>query len=153
MKIIFLDIDGVLNHEEWYDKVVTSKVNPINQDLDPSSIGKINRIISLTDAKIVLSSSWRVDSNCATMLYKSGLFKDSIIDKTPYIHHDENHMRGFEIQKWLDETGYKIFSYVIIDDDKDMLDSQMSNFIQTSRWTGITDEDVDKCIKILNNET
>ena len=153
MKIIFLDIDGVLNHEEWYDKVVTSKIKPINQDLDPSSIGKINRIISLTDAKIVLSSSWRVDSNCSTTLYKSGLFKDSIIDKTPYIRHDENHMRGFEIQKWLDETGYKISSYVIIDDDKDMLDSQMNNFIQTSRWTGITDEDVDNCIKILNNET
>ena len=128
-----------------------SKVKPINQDLDPSSIVKINKILSLTDAKIVLSSSWRVDSNCVTTLYKSGLLKDSIIDKTPYIRHDENHMRGFEIQKWLDETGYKIASYVIIDDDKDMLDSQMNNFIQTSRWTGITDEDVDKCIKILNN--
>ena len=43
-------------------------------------------------------------------------------------------------------------SYVIIDDDDDMLDKQLNHFVQTNAYKrGLSDEDVEKAIKILNN--
>lgn len=40
--------------------------------------------------------------------------------------------------------------YVIIDDEYVILDSQQSNFILTNPYAGITDEDADRVISILN---
>lgn len=37
-----------------------------------------------------------------------------------------------------------------IDDDIDMLEHQKDNFIQTSRYTGFTREDLKRAINILN---
>ena len=51
---------------------------------------------------------------------------------------------------WLDEHP-EATNYVIIDDDNDVLDEQDSHLVQTSWLTGITDYDVEKAIKILNN--
>jgi hypothetical protein len=52
-KIIFLDIDGVLNNSKWLKE---NKNNPI----DPAAVNRINVIMQKTDAKIVISSSWRI---------------------------------------------------------------------------------------------
>ena len=40
--------------------------------------------------------------------------------------------------------------YCIIDDDKDMLDKQMNNFVHIDNYTGITDNDIEKIKQILN---
>lgn len=58
--------------------------------------------------------------------------------------------RGSEIQKWLDKQT-EPYRYVILDDDNDMLDSQLPYFIQTDwlKW-GLSDEDVEQAIHILN---
>lgn len=61
------------------------------------------------------------------------------------------------------ERGYKrrvlqlcnkgaIESYVILDDDSDMLESQLCNFVQTDTFEGITSREVKLCIQLLNNE-
>lgn len=47
MKIIFLDIDGVLNYENSKSKVEEEKVKLLKE------------IVGRTDAEIVLSSDWR----------------------------------------------------------------------------------------------
>ena len=63
MKIIFLDIDGVLNHDQWY---VSKEYQAIYQnednelDIDPKCAERINKICEQTDAKIVISSDWRI---------------------------------------------------------------------------------------------
>ena len=44
------------------------------------------------------------------------------------------------------------FSYVILDDDTDMLYDQKDNFIHTECINGLTKELADKAIKILNYE-
>ena len=59
MKVIFLDIDGVLNYTKWY----TDERNPGNLygqegDLDPLCINRIIRICEETGAKVVISSDW-----------------------------------------------------------------------------------------------
>lgn len=42
--------------------------------------------------------------------------------------------------------------YVILDDDSDMLDTQRNNFIHTDWEVGLTEENVNDAIKILNND-
>lgn len=63
-KVIFLDIDGVLNYDEWY----FSDRNPGNiresdGDIDPECANRIIRLCDLTNSKVVISSDWRIDWN------------------------------------------------------------------------------------------
>ncbi len=58
MKIIFLDIDGVLNHMYWLKKM--KGVEGDKKFFDPDCVRRLNTITDKTGAKIVLSSSWRI---------------------------------------------------------------------------------------------
>ena len=68
-------------------------------------------------------------------------------------------VRGNEIHSWIKDnealTGeayhdYK--NYVILDDDSDMLYWQRNNFVHTSWKKGLTEEEAEKAITILNKE-
>ena len=71
--------------------------------------------------------------------------------------------RGVEIKQWIDthihsENGknwnYKDigvdFNYVILDDDSDMLLEQAEHFVKTDTLLGLSKDDVERAIKILN---
>lgn len=157
MKVVFLDIDGVLNSNDWYVK--TREIDGQDSgDIDPEAIKLVNQIIEKTGAKVIMSSSWRVayDSSCAR-LYEKGLIPNIIIGKTPNFTHfcpsdsiRETLCRGNEIKYILDTEN--ITQYVILDDDQDMLYSQKDNFIHIDFMHGITKENVEQAIKILNND-
>jgi hypothetical protein len=123
MKVIFLDIDGVLNHEKWYRKRHQEiKMDDVVShypfyEFDPESINQLNRIIDETGANVVISSTWRhgrTIEQLQEILEKVG-FRGVIIDKTPsfYIKGvDENGEkfsytvpRGCEIDSWLESKG------------------------------------------------
>lgn len=121
MKVIFLDIDGVLNSNDWYVK--TRGIGGYNGgDVDPKCIELINDLIDATGAKIIMSSSWRSDyENSCEYLYDNGLYCDAIIGKTPHFcytcQNDDIRStlcRGNEIQYVLESKD--ITSYVIFDD-------------------------------------
>ena len=57
MKIIFLDIDGVLNSIGWVERTKGTAYE--DKEIDPSKVRLLKQIIDKTDAKIVLSSTWR----------------------------------------------------------------------------------------------
>lgn len=132
-KIIFLDIDGVLNvYCEGRDEYGCTFHKHFEDNL--------RWIINETGAKIVISSTWRMDglSVMQEMWVKRGL-PGEVIDITPtevdvvergtcefYDLVD----RGFEIQQYIDDNN--ITSYCIIDDDNDMLPSQMDRFVRTA---------------------
>ena len=65
MKYLFLDIDGVLNHEEWYrNRVNIYKIFHKywwEDCFDPECVKRINIILQETGARLVVSSSWRLD--------------------------------------------------------------------------------------------
>ena len=68
-----------------------------------------------------------------------------IIDVTPRL----GTKRGLEIEAWLSRHGKNITEYAIIDDDSDMLDSQMEHLVLTKGSVGITFKDLEKLNKIL----
>lgn len=166
-KIVFLDIDGVLNSEEWVDKCFNKLVSDdiCDSDVDPDAINRLIKFLDDTNAKIVLSSSWR-SLNVQSTILEFSTFKHELLKKLiPYIigvtpRFYEYRKRGNEIKYWMDmlstdyntlvKRGYilenvelsKDYRYVIVDDDSDMLEGQ--NFVQTDFQTGLTDEDVNE---------
>ena len=60
-KYLFLDIDGVLNHDKWFDSEHYKKhqENWKKSMFDPECVARVNRILEVTGARLVVSSSWR----------------------------------------------------------------------------------------------
>lgn len=158
MKVIFLDIDGVLNSWASCYKITTEKLQ------------LLNNLIEQTGAKIVISSSWRIgskdvkeflDKNFSKRTFRLDNFKDATNRECiENIFYNDNIIgltdtfgpnRGDEIQRWLDSHG-NIETYVILDDDSNMLDSQLENFVQTDTYYGITDREIHLATLILTKQ-
>lgn len=154
MNIIFLDIDGVLNS---IDSVLAFRDEHLfwsnrKESLDPVSVGLLHQVCIQTDAKIVISSTWR-------KLYSEQEFRDifasygwsgfPLIGMTTNDKvHPDSWYRGYEIQHWLDN--HKFWSnYVILDDDSDMLDEQSEQFVHVSGIHGFRSEHYCKVLRIF----
>ncbi len=61
MKVIFLDVEGVLNTRETYERAyrLYGHTTMIELELDMFRLRHLKQIIDETDAKVVLSSSFR----------------------------------------------------------------------------------------------
>ncbi len=145
MKILFLDIDGVVNCKN------TSQRHRGFIGIDPYMALLVNRIVEATGAKVVLSSTWRVLEACRNEVKSQVIdFMDVTPPSTYNKTTEHNSTRGEEIQAWLDENGYKVKKYAILDDDTDMLPEQLPNYFQTTWEVGLTEEIANKVIKHLN---
>lgn len=146
LRIIFLDIDGVLNNQGCFEG---QQLDPI----DPNALKLLNRLVIDTDACIVISSSWRIGNTLhwlQIMLEKAGFdFPERIIGATIEII-GRNKTRGQEIAMWLDQVS--VDSFVILDDDDDMEPVQ-DRLIQTTFEHGLLQEHIDKARDMLLNET
>ena len=163
-KVIFLDIDGVLNTKWWYTQMDSNThKDKYGYAFDPKAVANLKNIIEETGADIVISSSWK----CFGLSQMEDMWNErnlpgKIIDITPNSVSDELllnadidsiemfHIRGEEIKEWLSKHGKRISNYVIIDDMDNMLPEQQSYFVQTNPEVGITKEDSEKVINILN---
>ena len=152
MKVIFLDIDGVLNHQKHYEWLIeTDEPTPMQRtypytEFNPESCRLLNEIIWETGAEIVVSSSWRLDGEARL----NSLFKyfglPKIYSTTPCL----NTARGIEIGAWL-AAHPEVTNYVIFDDDEDMNAEQMPFFIKTNPYEdGLNESCKDKAIELLN---
>lgn len=152
MKLLFLDIDGVLNSTSFNDEInELENYKELSFPLDSfdyRAIELLNYIIDNTNAKLVISSDWRFDDDLIPCLKYHGL-KYDIYGITPY---DKHNRRGYEIQKYLlSIKNEDIESYCIIDDIDDwFLPNQQDYVIKTTTKYGLTKELADKAINILN---
>jgi hypothetical protein len=168
VKIIFLDIDGVI--------ATPNKIEDGMWGLCDTRQELLGEILEKTNAKIVLSSSWRkptVKETKEYMLSQGFWFSDKIIGVTIRAYHEIKFLnkihlsipRGVEIKQWIDthihsDNGKNFkrkklnidYNFVIIDDDTDMLFEHKNNFVNTDAYNGLTKKDVKKAIKILNNK-
>ena len=149
-RIIFLDIDGVLNCQIFFEnhfsskKILRKKVQTKEMDkadyyksqLCVERIMWLNKLCADTKANVVISSTWRknktVDELQEILNNSGATFK--IIGKTGI---DESRIRGVEINSYLGNLNAN-YEYVIIDDDSDMLLQQQHNFFQTDNYSGLT---------------
>lgn len=134
MKVIFLDVDGVLNSEEYVKKAIESGINGIESEIDIETVKLLKYIIIETGANIVLTSSWRYTKNggdLVKLLNKYEIYPDL----APFI----NNVRGLEIKKWLQNSG-NIEDYVIVDDEvfESFDDILLEKLIKISNGNGIS---------------
>jgi hypothetical protein len=124
MKVIFLDIDSVLN--------CTNTPNPrkFPYIVDPKLLKRFKRLLQRTGAKVVLSSTWRYDPAGIFSAKHWGIpFIDVIPDMPKCPRRDE-------VLAWL-KAHPKVKRFVVIDDEDDELD-QLPLF-QPSASTGLTE--------------
>ncbi len=169
MKVLFLDIDGVANSDQWFKspewKLAVKKYGDDRSDFDPVLVARLNEIVEHTGCYIVISSAWRLTFTLERIkgfLIAAGFdHPERIIDKTPslmYKKYSANKTynevnprvegRGSEIDAWLREHE-DVESFVILDDNSDMK-PHMDRLVKTSLRTGIKDIDVQKTIQMLN---
>jgi len=156
---IFLDIDGVLNHQEAYEKGYCKyKEVLVNGEIDnyqtfcPKSKSLLNELIEKTKSKIVISSSWRMSGiDFMRAVWKSEEMNGEIVDITPRfeIHSREKYIssaqRGSEIEHWLKkEKDYTNIFWNKEMQDNIMQKSGVRNYI-------IIDDDSDMLYNQRNN--
>ncbi len=172
MKFVFLDIDGVLNHELFFKnrkKIKNvSSLSKIEQYIycyiDKEKILLLNDIVEeIEDIRFVISSSHRVSYTVKEFqeIFKTAGFKGKIIGKTPKLYFtgvkDYNYSvpRGCEIKAWLEMNkgivGDKMskVKYVIFDDDSDMLLWQRENYFRVDTYCGLTYNVIYRAIQYL----
>ena len=150
-KIIFLDFDGVLNTEH-YQGLLQYQGKPWQDEygafFDPKAVKQLKRIIDATDADIVVESSWKyLGLDAMKELWEVRNLPGTIIDITPSLLGKN---KGVEIASWLSKYAKQDIRYVIIDDEYVILDSQLPHFILTNPCEGITEEQANRAISMLN---
>lgn len=162
MKVLFLDIDGVLNTD--------------HRHIDPALCVKVERVLDATGANIVLSSAWRnlIESPMGTkahydearaLLVGNGMTErlfESIISQTRNLTEwddaegvslmvgGERGHRAREVLNWLEAWEGKVTAWAVVDDMGLWVDGlPAGHTVITSGRTGITDGDADDLIRIL----
>ena len=165
MKVLFLDIDGVLNSIDnmsvqgnlWHINNENKSRDDFGHLFDERCCRWLKYIVEKTQCKIVISSTWRM-SGLKTMrlMWDIRDLAGDIIDITPttvsqytinlYANTSNTADRGYEIQEWLDIN--KPNRYCIVDDNNDMLSHQI--FVRTDGQIGLNYQTANKIVSFLN---
>ena len=157
MKLIFLDIDGVLNNSETAARAPSG-----NTGIEDKLVQKLAHIVGETDAKIILTSDWKIEWEefefCCSedakylnrKLKKQGIkITSKTYDEHVYDTYFED--RGKGIHKFLKKI-QNLETYVVIDDHtfSDFDEEIRAHLVLTDYSKGLTDEDAEKAIRLLN---
>lgn len=133
--------------------------NFLYAEVEDRPLRLLKEIVEKTSAKIVVSSSWRIDccKNGKNSIFEGELYnklekrlKDydmNIYDITPFFTASGT-QRGDEIREWLIKN--PVDNFIILDDDSDMCEyTNTEHFIHTTYRHGLTKELKDKAIEVL----
>lgn len=146
MKILFLDIDGVLNSARScraFDGYPHDFSDEGMRKFDSVAIGLVRKLCDKTGALIVLSSTWRMLHDISECAQGLGL---PIFDRTPILEGP----RGVEINAWLSKHP-EVTRYAIVDDDSDMLPEQKQYFVKTNFEEGLSMHDFKALLGLLSD--
>lgn len=173
-KIIFLDFDGVLTNNKCSARLFEEgkpTSDKYGELFDPKAVDLLNHIIDETNAKVVISSSWRYLGLAKLQeLWQERGLHGQVIDMTSLHAVDEfilenglkwlengvegNEMsspRSMEIEWWLRYRKDNIANYVILD-DLPMPSTLQQHFVQVNPVYGLLNSQAEQTIKILNSK-
>ena len=141
MKVLFLDVDGVLNC--W------GSGQPFEEEL----VEELSRVIRLSGASVCVSSTWRkLEGHRETLLGLLTRIGARVVGWTPDLGSNGATLqvvRGQEIQAWLDEHP-EVSEFVILDDNDDMA-HLMHRLVLTNGYTGLTRDKGDEVLAMFGS--
>jgi HAD domain in Swiss Army Knife RNA repair proteins len=167
MKVLFLDVDGVLNSIEWCKAGNGFGCPPRKRERCtkerlkwcPDMVRRLRMVIEQTGAHIVVSSSWRGYGAGAVRKWKAmfnvyGWRNAPVIGETPDLTSKQPGSgiyvavkRGEEVAAWLNANQH-VDRFVCVDDGDDFMPDQP--LVLTDMETGLTEEAAMKCIALLS---
>ncbi len=164
-KVVFLDIDGVLNSNFWLENNERELSNGTLIDLEKVKL--LSTLIKETNAKIILHSGWRFwfDSSMKPLRVEAEKLVDmfqsvglKLDGATPDLTTEEiretkkfSLVKAEEILLWLSDHN-EVQNWVVIDDlylHNEEIDKMQ---IKTDPTTGLTETDVKNAVKMLLNQ-
>lgn len=147
MKIVFLDIDGVLNCTATYDRLRERNL-PIHDDADwieAELLARLDRICERTGALVVVHSSWRHKYNFRAERFNELFAKH----KTKHIHVvDCTHGERWDgIAAWVYQQKGRVVAHVILDDMSPH--EPLAAHVKTTEREGLTEEHVERAVAML----
>lgn len=133
MKVLFLDIDGVLNSERTRVafKGLPHDLTPEHLAMfDPVALNMIRGLCHRGDVSVVVSSAWRTTHSWDAIGRALGL---PTMGRTPSLMG----CRGEEIDAWLRERP-EVDTWAILDDSSDMLSHQWPRFVHVNGFEGLS---------------
>ncbi len=138
MKVIFLDIDGVLNSTH------TRNPRGFPYVTDPDLVDRLRDVVAKTGAEVILSSTWRYDP---VGILAAKYYEIPFVDMTPDL---PKQSRSREILQWLGEHPL-VERFAVVDDEDDDLDDLP--LFQPSNKIGLDPETANGLIAYLNRQT
>lgn len=142
MRVLFLDIDGVINSTRT---AVAFGGYPVKLEhvgaMDVVALSMLRRLCEVGEISVVLSSSWRLGNHHHDVAAALDL---PIMDRTPSMPAT----RGHEIARWLEQHP-EVECYAIVDDDSDMLAEQLPRFVHTNGHEGLSWRDFEKLCSLF----
>lgn len=141
-KVVFLDIDGVLNTPQYVREAQNQKV------MNPALVAILRHVVETARATIVISSSWRHEMGGEERIWRvfsqSGWANPPIVDMLPEVPGG----RGREIASWL--TEHRVRDFVIVDDViRDMLPEQQKHIVHCDENRGFTALNAEEALHLL----
>lgn len=137
MKVLFLDVDGVLN-------------TGFGKPFEKKALLWLNHVVMSADADLVLTSLWRVRPELLDEITREldGLWHEDQCTLIDWPRGFKSWRRGDQIAEWLSRHP-EVENYAIVDDEHDFLPEQASRFVWTEGTKGLTRENADRLIDIL----
>ena len=135
MKVVFLDIDGVLNC------ATTPNPRKFPFIVDAVLLTRLEGLLQRTGAQVVLSSNWRFDP---AGMFSARYYGVPFADTVPEL---PGQPRSDEIRAWLKDHP-EVERFIVIDDEDDELDGLP--LFQPSCDTGLTPELAEAAEKYLD---
>ena len=150
MKVIFLDIDGVLNAGDFDADAESSSI-------DRRAVGRLKRVLRDTGAQIVLSSSWRYMvlegamtlSGFEYLLRTHGMPKGCLLDCT--CADEMTGDRGAQIRRWVAEHR-PLEQWAVLDDVELALGDEGWRHVRPRRDQGLSEDDAAALVRILSGQ-
>lgn len=156
MNIIFLDVDGVINNikdaEEQYERT-RKPIIGFDWPFSKSSLNVLKKIVDETDAKIVVTSSWRRREEGRKILLaeldKYNL-KEKVIGWTPCL---KAFNREEEVIAYLKSNEYTNLNFIILDDEVSWYKDLKEYVIKTDAYFGLNEEHLEPSINLLKSKS
>lgn len=155
MKIIFLDIDGVLNYGGCKARSATGCLG-----IEEEKVQLLQDLVGRTGACVILTSTWKTDwfraqyiedlpKDGQYLVRQLGKYRIFILDKT---EDPSWAQRGQGILDFIETSKYNVEQFVILDDESfDFIELGLDNrFVKTSFADGLLPEHVERAVCILN---